>query len=327
MSATDKLDLYVTVSGPPESRPVAIGELVSMFPLEVEDISALEGGAHVMLRSDVSRADAETMAMHLESVGFVVELRRRGGAAAKPPAPPIRPAPPVSNSNAFFDAGASIGLVGLDGDDGPDDSIGLEDPAPRFSPPAVAAAPPTAFLPPAAEPPPAPPRSRFAPDDIGGAPLDIGVDRPASEPTPYASSHGSTEQEPAPILPRCPSHGVAMRGDHCPSCAAEAAALRGKLFGGKLRSNPTQRLLIGVGAGLFVGWIVTTPIARRAQMRVDDLREQSAREHARPTEEAAQHAAQLDARIEEQSQSSVVNTFAVWGLIAAAVTAAWMKLT
>ena len=316
MSATEQLDLYVTASGNAESRPTAIGDLVGMFPLDVEHISALEDGRCVLLRSAVSRADAETMAMHLDSIGFVVELRSPGGAPASAPLPRVaspsapvpRAAPPVSDSNAFFNVG--LGLVGLDGEDSPDDAVAVE-------PPASAAAP--------AQPPAAP--SRFAPDGVGTASLDIGLDRPPVESSPSAPSHSQPEEPVAPVVPRCATHDVVLRDGICARCAAAEAVLRGKLFGGTLREKPMQRLLIGVGAGLFIGWIVTTPIARRAQMRITDLREQAARERARPTEEAAQVAAQLDAQAEEQSQSSFMNTFAVWGVIAAAVTGAWMKLT
>ncbi len=319
VTATDKLDLYVIASGPAEARSVSIGELVGMFPLDVALISALELGERVLLRPDVARADAEMMSMHLESIGFLVELspHRGGPTSSTPPAVSARPFASSSSSSPLFDIGA--GLVGLDGDEEPESP-------PRPTVREVAIAAPAASIEARVEITRAAPRSRFGPDDVQGGPLEIGLDRPAPEPSAFASSTSSADV-PATPVPRCPTHDAPLRAGLCSRCESEQAELRGRMFGGRLRAIPTQRILIGVGGGLLIGWILTAPISRRTALRVTDLREQAARERARPTEEGQAQASRLDSEADDQAQSSDIRTYGVWGLIAAAVTAGWMRLT
>ena len=98
-------------------------------------------------------------------------------------------------------------------------------------------------------------------------------------------------------------------------------------MGGQLRAKPQLRIGIGVGAGLLLGWLVTAPMSRHGEMRVQDLRDQAERERERPTEESQARAAQLVQEAEDTQSSEQLKTYGVWGLIIAAVTGVWLKLS
>lgn len=128
-------------------------------------------------------------------------------------------------------------------------------------------------------------------------------------------------------VPRCPTHGTKRVAGRCAECEREDAQVRSRFFAGSLRRNPPVRLGIGLGIGLALGWIVTTPMSRRAESRVAYLRDQAQHERSRPTEEAQGTAATIDARADDEASSAFLHTVAIWGLIAAATTGVWFRLT
>ena len=249
-----------------------------------------------------------------------------------PPTPAPRATAPATGGGIF---GGSLALSDLDepASAGPKPSAMARTPSPPRSappPPPRSAAPPR--LPPAAAAPkPAakpvasdPPADRFRPSGHDSSALEIAIDRPP--PDPMHSQPPPREKDTFEV-PRCPTHNDLKVGGRCPSCDAEEAAVRGRLFGGKMRDNPPVRVGIGVVAGVVLGWLVTTPMARRAERQVEYIREEARREHRRPLEEAQAHAAELDTKADDESQTAFMRTLAVWGLITAAVTGVWFRLT
>lgn len=171
---------------------------------------------------------------------------------------------------------------------------------------------------------PAAPIDRFRPSGHDSSALEIAIDRPP--PDPMRSQPPPPEKDSFEV-PRCPTHGDLKSGGRCPTCAAEEAAIRGRLFGGRLRDRPQLRVGVGVIAGLLLGWVVTTPMARRAERQVEYVREEAHRERLRPLEAAQAHAAELETKADEDAQSAFLRTVGLWALITAGVAATWMRLT
>jgi hypothetical protein len=140
-------------------------------------------------------------------------------------------------------------------------------------------------------------------------------------------STGAPKHQQDVVVPRCPTHDVPKRGGVCTLCEAEERAVKGRLFRGKLRRNPALRVGSGVALGVAIGWLLTGPMAKKAERGVAYMREEADRERARPTDEAQAHARALDNQADEEAQSAFFRTLGVWALIAAAVTGAWYRLT
>jgi hypothetical protein len=214
----------------------------------------------------------------------------------------------------------------------------------RAAPPPRAAAPPPAARPappPAARPapPPAPPpavarqappapaptsEDQFRPSGTDSGSINLALD--VVPPDPMLST-ASLKQEQDVVVPRCPRHDVPRRGGRCALCEAEEKALKGRLFGGKLQRSPPLRIGSGVAIGVAIGWVLTGPMAKKAERAVAYMREEADRERARPTDEAQAHARALDNQADEEAQSAFFRTLGVWALIAAAVTGGWYRLT
>ncbi len=349
MSSQPKLDLYIVAPGTDEKRLDLTMALCELYPLDGARQHALARGERVLLRGKLSADDVQCIADHVQSLGIRIDLEPSN------PDDPDADGPQVEDIGAFAGAGRDLqrakpddslgsmfnldaGLVGLDGEeDAPPASaprvarLALSDldepvdpkpkpkPAP-VPPPPRAAAPPR--LPPAAAP--EPPADRFRPSGHDSSALEIAIDRPPRDPM---HSQPPPPEKDAFEVPRCPTHNDLKVGGRCPSCDAEDAAVRGRLFGGKMRDNPPMRVGIGVVAGLLLGWLVTAPMARRAERQVDYIREEARREHLRPLEAAQAHATELDTKADDESQAAFLRTLAVWGLITAAVTGVWFRLT
>jgi hypothetical protein len=231
--------------------------------------------------------------------------------AAPPPpprasvAPPI-PAPPVPRPSPAAPAPIELAAIALE-------PVAAPRPAP---PPAHAPAPARAAAPAGA--------ARFAP--VGGHAGSSNLELDVVPRDPMMSEPPPPERDTFEV-PRCPTHGIARVGGRCASCEREDAHLKSRLFGGSLRHKPPVRLGLGLGMGLVLGWIITTPLARRAESRVAHLREDAQRERSRPTEEAQGVAATIDARADDEASNAFLHTAAIWGLIAAVTTGVWFRLT
>jgi hypothetical protein len=225
-------------------------------------------------------------------------------AAAPPPAPRGSAAPPVPRPSP-----APIELA----------PIALEPVAAPRPTPAPAPAPAPAR--PAA---PAAGAARFAP--VGGHSGSSNLELDVVPRDPMMSEPPPPERDTFEV-PRCPTHGIARVGGRCASCEREDAQVKSRLFGGSLRRKPPVRLGLGLGMGLALGWIVTTPMSRRAESRVAYLRDQAQHERSRPTEEAQSVAATIDAHADDEASNAFLHTAAIWGLIAAATTGVWFRLT
>jgi hypothetical protein len=252
------------------------------------------------------------------------------GADEAPELEPLAPPPrPSGKSGLEGLMGASLTDEDADLTPPPDDFPGAARPAPPPPPPIAATRPPppTPAPPrpvPKAPPPPVPADQRFAPSgaDAGALNLDLDV-----KPPDPMLSQGKSHRQDSYEVPRCPTHGLPKVGGRCSACDAEERHVAGKLFGGKLRDNPALRIGIGIAAGVVLGWIITSPMAKKGERAVAYIREEADRERARPTEEAQAHARALDQQADDEAQSAFFRTLGVWAVIAAATAGGWHKLT
>ena len=233
-------------------------------------------------------------------------------AAPMPPPPasraPAAPPPPTPRAPAPL----------------PPKAVAPKLPSPSMPPPhAIALARPAPPAPPA---PAIAPRGdgRFAPVGADDGSTNLMLD--VTPPDPMLSAPPPAS-ETTFVAPRCPTHDVPKVHSRCPKCDEEEAAVRGRFFAGRLRANPALRVGIGLAAGIFLGWIITAPMARKGERHVDELREAAQRERARPTEEGQAQAKVLDAQADEESNNAFIRTLGVWALIAGSVTAGWYRLT
>jgi hypothetical protein len=96
---------------------------------------------------------------------------------------------------------------------------------------------------------------------------------------------------------------------------------------GALRREPMVRLGIGLVLGLLVGWVLSTPYARRAERQIGELRAEANRERYRPLPEARAHVAELDARADADATRAALGAMALWLAVGGATVAAWYRLT
>ena len=330
LPVANEFDVYVSPAGGEANRKTTLLALYKLHRIDKVRQRAFYNGERILLRERLSDGEAQRMATGLRALGVRVDIEAhsRGMGLAEldsfttdAPVGEVAAAP----QNLLFDVGA--GLVGLDGNE--------EDIAPPPAALSRAAPPPPPPPPRAAPPPPRPSPPKAAPLAAAGAEdrfRPVGADSNALNlaldvvpPDPMLSKPPARQD--AFEVPRCPTHDVPKVGGRCPRCDGEDAAVRGRLFGGKLRDNPALRVGIGVAAGIVLGWIVTAPMSKKAARAVDYKRDEANRERARPTEEAQAHAKRLDEEADDDAQSAFFRTLGVWALIAGAATAGWYRLT
>ena len=314
-------DVYITASGSDGARRGQAEAVCGMYPLDGSRKAALLRGERVLLRGKLSPDQSERTIGSVQPLGVRVDLEAHEDGedlrAAEPSSNP-KPVPQADALGSMFNL--SAGLVGLDGNDEGESLVAPPPVVPRGRaapppPPRVAAPPP---------PVPAPPTDRFRPTGHDSGSMEIQIDRPPPDPM---FSEGTPRDQAKFEAPRCTTHDIPKLGGRCARCDAQDAALRGRFFQGNLRKNPSLRIGIGLVGGLVLGWIVTAPMARRAERQVDYIREEARREHLRPLEAAQAHAVQLDTQAEDEASSAFMRTLGIWGVITAAVTGAWVRLT
>jgi hypothetical protein len=122
-------------------------------------------------------------------------------------------------------------------------------------------------------------------------------------------------------------HDRTLDGDICADCEEEHRPIPGRLFRGALRRQPLVRLGAGLVLGLFLGWVATTPYARRAERRVDELRARADADRYRLLEEAIANSRRLDDEADGESSRAAVVSIVIWLAIGGAAVAGWYRLT
>jgi hypothetical protein len=150
----------------------------------------------------------------------------------------------------------------------------------------------------------------------------IELDQPAAPPAAVAAPPPEPAPGEEPQL--CDEHDLP---EPCKACADEDKPIPGRLMQGRLRQQPALRIAIGMVLGLGLGYLLSTPYASRAERRVAQVRAEADVDRYKNDPEARDHAALLDRKAEDMSNSAAMGTIAIWLVVGGAVVAGWFRAT